>query len=150
MLELLLALQQLHKLRHNYRVSVRLAATTSHFISLFTKHVLAFSWFFFWDHSLQWTFLWHYFVLSYTSNGGSLLSEFMPFSSVHRYLCSLHRCWQHRSNLCSKIYVANIGIYLGNVQMKRALVQQFCCYEVINLWMLKGQCMAVSHIVEKL
>ena len=47
---------------------------------------------------------------------------FMPFSCVHRYLCSVHRCWQHRSNLCSKIYVANIGIYVGNVQMKRALV----------------------------
>ncbi len=64
--------------------------------------------------------------------------ELMPFSSVHRYLCSLHRCWQHRWNLYSKIYVANIGIYVtnigiyvanigiyvGNVQMKRATQEQ--------------------------
>ncbi len=55
----------------------------------------------------------------------------MPFSSVHRYrsidiryryLWSPHRCWQHNSNLRSKIYVVNIGNNVGNVQMKRALI----------------------------
>ena len=38
---------------------------------------------------------------------------FMPFSSVYRCLCSLYGCWQHRSNLCSKIYVDNIGIHVS-------------------------------------
>ncbi len=37
-----------------------------------------------------------------------LFVRIMPFSSVLRYRCSLHRRWQHSSNLCSKIYVANI------------------------------------------
>ncbi len=59
-----------------------------------------------------------------------MCSKRYAFSSEHRYLCRLHRRWQHRSNLCSKIYVANIGIYVaniginvGNVQMKRELVR---------------------------
>ena len=46
-----------------------------------------------------------------------------PFSSGRRYLCSQHRCWQHRLNFCNKIYVANIGIYVVNVQMKRAIFE---------------------------
>ena len=49
---------------------------------------------------------------------------------VDIYAQSVRRCWQHRSNLCSKIYVGNIGIYVasidiyvGNVySMKRASI----------------------------
>ena len=50
----------------------------------------------------------------------------MACSSEHtRYLCSLHRWCQHSSNLCSKIYVANVGVSVGNVKMKRALVMSY-------------------------